>query len=431
MSQIGRPTLASVETWIRALSTSCGPFVGPAEAFALTHGLGHDVPRGGQALSRLAGALRRARASGAIADDARRSLIEGSGALLALVLADRFGHAEHIQHAGNHGLLLGSAGFFDPFECIASALDAPDLGRALVAGVAQAEMEAGLRLDTDPEGQPLPGGHVRRLVIELSAQLATREPSIRLSRRFDTRVWLETAHEGDEIEVDLTRLVEVTRGEAKTRLQASVGRLVTAICDTQRTKVSQQERVGPMDPEIGDRLLPRLVGPGFVARLPTPGDHRRAGKQPLLEPLAGPVQLSLVVAYPGRARYLRCDEVDAQGVEGAKRLALRNMAGRAERARVARVDTEHGPMVMLRSGDGLDAARLLLPGLRDLLRRELGPNLAVGLPHRDLLLACNAHDHATVSAMGAHVADQARRAPHAIYEGLLTVDDDDRIQVLS
>jgi len=77
------------------------------------------------------------------------------------------------------------------------------------------------------------------------------------------------------------------------------------------------------------------------------------------------------------------------------------------------VDTDAGPLVVARTGDGLDAARLLLPTLPDVLRPELGDAVVAAIPHRDVLYACPRAD-APIEALAARAADASARAPHPI-----------------
>ena len=60
--------------------------------------------------------------------------------------------------------------------------------------------------------------------------------------------------------------------------------------------------------------------------------------------------------------------------------ALRNLARASENARFIQHDTRYGPLISAQSRDGLDAARLLLPGLYELLARPLGRRMCALRP---------------------------------------------------
>lgn len=389
-----------MENWIEALRNDCGPLAEAAARFTVREGLDRaELPRGAPALRSLLEAVARqqARSHG---DDL--AFIEGAGGFLALILAERLGPARHVSHDGRHGLRLGTYGFVDPFAVVEAMLEADDTRRALLAGVAQAEAEA--------RGQ----AHLCRVMQALEAELARTAEALHIDQRFERRVWLSGADE--PIELDLSRVAIATADEPPERMRAAVAHLVAAL-------VGLGDRPPVLGADDRERVLPRLVGPSFVARLP----QANGGGAPLhLEPVAGPVQLSLVLQYEGRARYLRRNELPqlAHTAAAARRLALDNLEKRAAATRMAKARTDAGDVVVVRSGDGLDATRLLLPGMRELLLHALGRPVAVGLPHRDLLLACAADDPAATASLARRVAEDARRAPHAICENLLRLDED-------
>jgi hypothetical protein len=174
--------------------------------------------------------------------------------------------------------------------------------------------------------------------------------------------------------------------------------------------------------EARPRLYPRLVSRTLLDEL-----HRAHEGRGTLSSraVAADVLCTLVLHYDDRARYARADEVErwdqAEGAGAAHRAALENLAARSARARFARIDTPDGPIVVARTGDGLDAARLILPTLHDVLAPELGSPFVAAIPHRDTLLACARAPAALVDAMRARTADEAARAPHGISAALFEV----------
>jgi hypothetical protein len=73
------------------------------------------------------------------------------------------------------------------------------------------------------------------------------------------------------------------------------------------------------------------------------------------------------------------------------------------------------------SRDGLDAARLLLPGLYQVLAPTLGSRFIVATPHRDTLLACPVSPEPLVAELRARTDAAVRSAPHAISQRLWLV----------
>jgi hypothetical protein len=112
-------------------------------------------------------------------------------------------------------------------------------------------------------------------------------------------------------------------------------------------------------------------------------------------PLVDDGPAGLPVVYTLRATgfdvVVNTDHLLSWGVEpgDVQEAALRNLA--AWSATAPWTDEVSGDRRLLSSdtGDGFDAARILLPDVRDHLRRELGPGcrILVGLPERHLLVA--------------------------------------------
>jgi hypothetical protein len=378
----------SLPAWIRALKGT-GPFSAAAERF-LRRELGEDaasVPRGALGLAWLARRID-AHAERDAGPQEEADFIEGAGALLALILLDHIGEGGHASRDGAHRVRLGARGFFDPFAAIEAALDADAAHSALVAEVARAEAEA--------RGEA--GIGLAAALFERA--LAERRPDLEVRDRFDRRIWV-----GDGIEVDLGRALDAAGGQGEGALARAVAKLVALLPGGEGAQVEREEAL--------DRLLPRIVAAGFV------GEDRGL----FLRPIAGDVAIALVLAYEGRSRFVRARELESWGLPPDRALAhaLARLAARSGRARLARVDTEHGPVVIACTGDGLDSARLLLPTLHDVLAPELGSPFLAAIPHRDALLACAAGVPALRDALAARARRDAARAPHRITERLFEV----------
>jgi hypothetical protein len=146
----------------------------------------------------------------------------------------------------------------------------------------------------------------------------------------------------------------------------------------------------------------------------------KAGEHVFWQPLAGDIRLAMILRYPGRARFVRHRE-RARWPVGACGHAIRNLARSSAHAKLVRVDGDEGSFVTARSADGLDASRLLLPGLHDVLAPELGSPFVAAVPHRDALFACAAHAGASVAALAARTRIQHDRARHGISASLVLV----------
>ncbi len=374
--------------WIDALASRSGPLLDAATQFTAKNGLERDPPRGVEGLTVLSRLIRRAQGRVRDDDDGARAFLEGAGAYLALLLLDHFGDARHTSHAGLHRLTLGECGTFDPFAAVEQALDSDDIRHALLTQLRLAESEA--------EGAT----PTARVVAEVRRALADLE-GVHHIEHFDRTLWIEL--DGTRVELDLRRVVEVTRGESDLLLRAAVGRLCASLRGETRRTEQPWELARAM-------IYPRLVGSGFVEALP--GAHADLH----LQRLGSEVWETLVLRTKDRARYVRREEVADWSRDGAspRAQALQNLAQASERARFLQHDTKYGPIVVAQSRDGLDAARLLLPGLHAMLAGPLGSPFLVAVPHRDALLACPTGPVSLVEELTRRVQAAARQAPHAI-----------------
>lgn len=311
--------------------------------------------------------------------------VDGAGATLARVLevALRRADARVASRDGVTRLLLGH-GAFDPFAAIARALDGPSAKAVLVAEVGRAEAEA--------------AGHgpIARVALALDRALESRELPHRVVERFDRRVWL-----ADGTEIDLGRAIDATEDQGLAAVEAAAEKIVSMLAGA--PPLAREEALA--------RVVPRLVGPSFdvpaaLVLLPGPAD----------------IRIGLVVPMGARARYVSPADLARWSLapDAVLPRAIANLAERSARARFARVDTAEGPLVFARSGDGLDAARLLLPALFETLAPELGGPFLAAVPHRDVLW-CAADTPPLRAALKARVDDDHARAPHAISRTIVTV----------
>jgi hypothetical protein len=377
-----------VTEWLRAVP-GAGPLVAAAERFAS----GADVPRGAAGLAWLARTidLYADRDAGGDAQEEAR-FVEGAGALLALVLLDHLGDGAHVARDGVHRIRVGPRGSFDPFAAIERALEESPARAILIDEVARAEREASGR-----DGIGLAMTIFERVLSE-------KRPELEIRDRFERRIWI-----GDDTEIDLGRAIDASGGQGERALEQAMAKLVSMLPGGEGAELDRDEAL--------ERMLPRIVAPSLFAA---------EGGDLFLRPLAGGIaSIALVVAYQGRSRFLRTRELDGWGLGGedAIRHAIARLAARSGRAKITPLPSEHGSMIALRSGDGLDSARLLLPGLHALLATELGSPFVVAIPHRDVLLGSAAHPDALRRELAERAETDARRAPHAITSSLFSISE--------
>jgi hypothetical protein len=208
-------------------------------------------------------------------------------------------------------------------------------------------------------------------------------------------------------------VIDATRDGDVTAVDQAVAKLVGMLPGGAGSASMPWDEAAPL-------LVPRLVGSAFVAELSA---TEGAAHGLALFPFGHGVHVALLLAYEDRARYLRAAEVASfpRPPDEVLARAIQNLASRSLRARFARIDTDSGPMIVARSGDGLDAARLLLPSLHDVLAPELGSPFVAAIPHRDTLIACAEQPEPLVASLAARARDDAARAPHAITKELFYV----------
>lgn len=388
----------SSPAWLSALEGRGGPLVAAASRFLTAHAGAPSAPfpAGGEGLRLLARAVDAwaEQDEPTAADD--EAFVEGAGALLACLLLEHFPGASHASREGAHRVRVGEHGFFDPFRAIESALEGPCARSVLAEEVARAEDEAAGRAGV---------GRAVRLLVE---HLAALRPEQRVVSHFDQHVVLE-----DRVELDLSRVLASTEGEPESAARAAIDKLVRMLPGGAGPALLAWD-------EARASVLPRLVSPELLARL---GAEPERGQLAVRAVVGGALRVALVLAYPDRARYLRADELERWGVETDEALAvaIENLAARSTGARFARVDTPSGPLVLARTGDGLDGARLLLPTLHGVLAPELGSPFVAAAPHRDALWACAIEPPALRDALAARVREDAARAPHRVGERLFVV----------
>ena len=323
-------------------------------------------------------------------DEAERAFVEGAGALLGLLLIDHVGEGAHVVRGGVHRVRLGKHGFFDPFAAIDRALDAASVRTELARQVGLAEAEAAA------------SGPIARVVSGLLRAIERDRPDLQLADHFDLTLWLRTPDSDEPIELDLTRAVESTREQSLSAVQAVIDKLLAMLPGGREVALDFAE--------VRTRLVPRLARGDALRELGVAGGGLHATK------LTDELVIALLIEFEGRARYVKSRELEAWGVlpQQALSLALDNLSSRSEHARIARSETEHGPLWVARTGDGRDSARVLLNSLYAALSEKLGERVFVSIPHRDTFFACAGDNPALLHELARRTAHDAERAPHRL-----------------
>jgi hypothetical protein len=146
---------------------------------------------------------------------------------------------------------------------------------------------------------------------------------------------------------------------------------------------------------------------------------------------AGPASLSIVYVIPGRGFdiLVGVDHLLAWGVgpDEVHAAAISNLGTWSGEA--AWVDEMNGSRRVVWSdlGEGMDAARILLEGVRRRLASDLGPGrrILIGLPERDLLIATGLAegDDEFASLFADYIADRAHTADEPIDDRVFELVD--------
>ena len=187
-------------------------------------------------------------------------------------------------------------------------------------------------------------------------------------------------------------------------------------------------REGQRLADVSERILPRLVGPSLLADV-----RQRVGGHALYSrPFVGDARMMFLVREADRGRYVTEPELARWGATPSQllRLALENLARDSQRARLFRIEHDDGVLIAARTDDGLDASRVLLPGLHDVLAPELGARFAVAIPHRDALLACALDNAKSLSLLRERAAAECARSRYAITAEPMVCEPGGRVQPL-
>lgn len=116
-------------------------------------------------------------------------------------------------------------------------------------------------------------------------------------------------------------------------------------------------------------------------------------KRPVYRPWEAGLVIALVLDAPDSVTFLRQSDLARWGTDfdSLLELALENLEAASEGLplKMSQSPDEDSPsaFIVIDSGDGYDATRILLPRQRDFLAEYLGPEYLVGIPNRDFLIA--------------------------------------------
>lgn len=152
-------------------------------------------------------------------------------------------------------------------------------------------------------------------------------------------------------------------------------------------------------------LLPQIMPESFLKQI-----------QLVNRPFAPGLRMGLVVDAPKGYRYARADELTAWRVTLPQALAtaLANLDARSQSLQIHAV-LDRDKFLAVQSGDGYDAARVLLPRWLELAGSHLGLPFRFGIPNRDFLICWSADTRPeTQTSFRTRIAEDFGRQPYPL-----------------
>lgn len=104
--------------------------------------------------------------------------------------------------------------------------------------------------------------------------------------------------------------------------------------------------------------------------------------------LATGIRVGIVADFPRTYMYLREEDLGRWGVsqEDVYAIAIRNLEESSREVQIHLNGNGTETFLAVASGDGYDAARILVPGLQEFFASHLGETFRFGIPNRDFLI---------------------------------------------
>ncbi len=187
-------------------------------------------------------------------------------------------------------------------------------------------------------------------------------------------------------------------------------------------RVSQGERSVP-DP--GYQALAPLIVPQLKPIILL-NDLLERGAEPIVYRI---FLADLIITYAildrGRLSYITELQLDRWEVSEytLHAQAIANLQARSQQLNYHVAGSDDETIIIFNHDDGLDAARLLLPGLLEEVTRALPGNAVIGIPNRDFMVILSDSDPDRVSAVALQIAQDMRQHDHGVSDRLFTLMD--------
>ncbi|MFC1706890.1 DUF1444 family protein [Planctomycetota bacterium] len=248
------------------------------------------------------------------------------------------------------------------------------------------------------------------------------------------------------------RFVQLAEGRFPDRAFARSDEPLSAVVDGAQLALDKAYNAFRAEPELGDAAFDPIFR--YLTDTPIPAlgterfddvqsrvypaikplrwvqaaDRRLTARDQVLRiPFPNDTAVVFVIDYGAATRFVSHDEAERWETPPKLliRIAQENLGKRSEEPAEHVITTEDGipHALALVEGDGYDAARLLLPNLRPRLEEHLGPDFAVAIPNRDLLLAFRTDKRQLLRRMRGLLQKDTGARPYPITDGLFRLTD--------
>lgn len=131
--------------------------------------------------------------------------------------------------------------------------------------------------------------------------------------------------------------------------------------------------------EIRDQIFPQLM----------PAEYADGATSHLFSsPLASGISIGIVADFPQTYRYLTKEDLLRWNLSDQTlyEIAIANLNTASQGLDIQLYGSQTETFLAIASGDGYDAARILLPDLHDFISSHLGQTYRFGIPNRDFLI---------------------------------------------
>ncbi|MFN8475059.1 MAG: DUF1444 family protein [Anaerolineae bacterium] len=165
-------------------------------------------------------------------------------------------------------------------------------------------------------------------------------------------------------------------------------------------------------------LLPQIKDEAFIR------DAARQGQTLVSRPFADKLSVVYVADAPSIMRYITQADLRTQGwtAQNLDEVALENLRERANTTAFTQANQGMQTAFISATGDGYDAARILLPALHQVLAQRVWGRLLFGIPTRDILVVIGDGDAAYVKQVAARVRNDFESRPFPLSPHLYTMD---------